>query len=91
MLKLEDTFEQDFLNSQPDLKFLDFLDKTKRAMFYTSFKRAFERYMNDRLAAWEFIAKQKLGTAISELNEKSKEYQVAYAEVVDAMNEKIAR
>ncbi len=56
ILNLETTFDADFVAAQPDLDFLEFLDKNNRAMFYTSFKRAFERYMNDRLAAWEFIA-----------------------------------
>lgn len=45
--------------------------------------------MNDRLAAWEFIAKQKVSKAFTELNESGIEYQVAYAEVLEAINEKL--
>lgn len=89
ILQLEKTFEADFADSQPDLEFLDFLEAEKRQQFYTAFKRAFERYINDRLAAWEFTAKQTIGNAFDELNDSAVEYQVAYAEVVEVIHEKI--
>lgn len=89
ILSLADTFEQDFTESQPDLEFLEFLQPEKRAEFYRAFKRAFERYINDRLAAWEFTAKQKIGQAFDELNDSASEYQVAYAEVVEVIHEKL--
>lgn len=89
ILELENTFESDFAGSQPDLEFLDFLEADKRQAFYVAFKRAFERYINDRLAAWEFTAKQAIGTAFDDLNASAVEYQVAYAEVVEVIHEKI--
>ena len=89
ILNLEETFETDFVNSQPDLDFLDFLDEESRDDFYHEFKRAFERYINDRLAAWEFTAKQKIGQSFDELNESAVDYQVAYAEVVEVIHEKM--
>jgi GTPase SAR1 family protein/predicted lipase len=89
VLELENTFENDFTQSQPDLEFLDFLEADKRQAFYASFKRAFERYVNDRLAVWEFTAKQTIGQAFDELNANAVEYQVAYAEVVEVIHEKI--
>lgn len=89
ILNLETTFEDDFASSQPDLEFLDFLETEKRQAFYIAFKRAFERYINDRLAAWEFTAKQTIGTAFDELNANAVEYQVAYAEVVEVIHEKL--
>ena len=89
LLNLEGTFESDFASSQPDLEFLDFLEAEKRQAFYKAFKRAFERYINDRLAAWEFTAKQTIGTAFDELNANAVTYQVAYAEVVEVIHEKI--
>lgn len=89
ILNLEQTFETDFVNSQPDLDFLKFLEKDQRAAFYTNFKRAFERYMNDRLAAWEFMAKQDLRKTFAELQTSAEEYQEAYAAVVETMNEKL--
>ena len=89
ILGLEDTFEEDFASSQPDLEFMEFLEAAKRQAFYRSFKRAFERYINDRLAAWEFTAKQTVGSAFDELNDSAAEYQVAYAEVIDVIHRKI--
>lgn len=89
ILNLESTFEADFIGSQPDLDFLSFLDEDERDQFYSDFKRAFERYINDRLAAWEFTAKQKIGQSFDELNESAADYQVAYAEVVEVIHEKI--
>ncbi|MDJ0705233.1 MAG: dynamin family protein [Leptolyngbyaceae cyanobacterium MO_188.B28] len=89
ILNLEKTFESDFVASQPNLDFLEFLEKDKRAAFYTNFKRAFERYMNDRLAAWEFIAKQDLRKAFADLQTSAEEYQEAYAAVIERMNEKL--
>ena len=89
ILNLEATFETDFVASQPDLNFLDFLDEDARDDFYREFKRAFERYINVRLAAWEFTAKQKIGQSFDELNESAADYQVAYAEVVEVIHEKM--
>jgi GTPase SAR1 family protein len=89
ILDLENTFEQDFLSNQPDLDFMQFLDKNNRGMFYSSFKRAFEQYMNDRLTAWEFIAKQKIAAAFSQLEEQAMDCQVEYERVVEAMNKKL--
>lgn len=89
ILDLENTFEEDFAASQPDLEFAEFLQTEKRKEFYREFKRAFERYINDRLSAWGFTAKQSIGSAFDELNANAAEYQVAYAEVVDVIHEKI--
>ncbi|MEM8637673.1 MAG: dynamin family protein [Cyanobacteria bacterium P01_G01_bin.54] len=87
--QLEATFEADFDANQPDLDMTAFLDPKRRTKFQRDFKQAFERYMNDRLAAWEFMARQDLAAAFTELNEQGKEYQVAYAQVVDVMNQKL--
>ena len=89
ILGLEDSFEADFVASQPDLDFLQFLKPGNREAFYTNFRRAFERYMNDRLAAWEFTAKQQISRAFEALNHESDEYRVAYSQVVETMNAKL--
>jgi GTPase SAR1 family protein len=89
ILNLEATFETDFVASQPDLSLLEFLDQKNRGLFFASFKRAFERYINDRLAAWEFMAKQKIAQAFERLNEKADAYRVSYTQVVEAMNRKL--
>jgi GTPase SAR1 family protein len=89
ILNLENTFEADFVTSQPNLSLLEFLDQKNRSLFFASFKRAFERYINDRLAAWEFMAKQKIARTFEELNENADVYRVNYEQVVDAMNQKL--
>jgi GTPase SAR1 family protein len=89
LLELEETFITDFVVAQPDLGFFEFLDKNNRNQFYFSFKRAFERYMNDRLAAWEFMAKQQIATGFTALDEQAKSYTGEYSQVLEAMNEKL--
>ena len=89
ILNLEKNFESDFLESQPDLNFTDFLDKKKRNEFQLAFQQAFERYMNDRLAAWEFTAKQELSASFDHLNTSGEQYQIDYQKVVAAINKKL--
>jgi GTPase SAR1 family protein len=89
LYELEETFVTDFVVSQPDLGFFEFLDKNNRNQFYFSFKRAFERYMNDRLSAWEFMAKQTIATSFTELDEQAKHYKGEYSQVLETMNEKL--
>lgn len=89
IISLEKTFEADFLDSQPEINYNDFLDKNKRDEFQDSFKRAFERYLNDRLASWEFTAKQELTASFDGLNKLGEEHQLDYERVVEAMNRKL--
>ena len=89
ILNLEQTFEADFLASQPDLNFADFLDKNKRDEFQTAFKQAFERYMNDRLASWEFSAKQKLSASFDRLNGLGQKHQLDYDQVIAEIDRKL--
>ncbi len=89
VLKLEETFESDFVASQPSLDFVQFLQKDNRQKFYQDFRRAFERYIRDRFAAWEFTAKQDLRRSISKLNRQLDEQAAAYADVLEVMDQKL--
>jgi GTPase SAR1 family protein len=89
VLKLEETFERDFVASQPSLDFLQFLQKDNRQKFYQDFRRAFERYIRDRFATWEFTAKQDLRRSISELNHQLDEQAAAYADVLGVIDQKL--
>ena len=89
ILGLEETFETDFIASQPNLDFLSFLDEDQRDNFYKEFKRAFERYINDQLTEWELTATQKISEVFEELSESASDYQAAYAEVVDVIQKKM--
>jgi GTPase SAR1 family protein len=88
LLGLEATFEQDFAQSKPDLSWQEFLDPQNRENFYKSFRRAFERYINDRMIAWEHTARQSMMRAIDQLNEQASEYQVTYERIVNSLNQK---
>lgn len=89
ILSLEETFETDFIASQPDLDFLNFLDENQRDNFYKEFKRAFERYINDQLTQWELTATQKISNVFEELNKSAANYQAAYTEVVEIIQKKM--
>ncbi|WP_299484929.1 dynamin family protein [Acaryochloris sp. IP29b_bin.137] len=89
LLQLEKTFETDFVVSQPDLEFLDFLNKQNRAKFHESFKRAFERYLTDQLADWEMQATQQLETAFAQVQAVADQYRGTYTQVVDVINAKL--
>ena len=89
ILSLETTFETDFVASQPDLDFLNFLDADQRDNFYKEFKRAFERYLNDQLTQWELIATQKISAVFAELNASARDYQAAYTQIVDVIQQKM--
>lgn len=89
ILSLSENFEADFLKHQPDLEFSQFFDKDNRGMFYASFKRAFEKYLNDRLAAWEFTARQEMAASFTQLSEKAAKYRLEYESVVETINKKL--
>lgn len=45
--------------------------------------------MNDRLAAWEFIAKQKIATAFTELDSQAQTCKGEYSQVLETINQKL--
>ncbi|MEM6448175.1 MAG: dynamin family protein [Cyanobacteria bacterium P01_D01_bin.123] len=90
VLGLEHTFEADFLAAQPDLGFLDFLDRHKREEFSQAFQQAFERYMRDRLSDWERTARQQVERVCAQLNENIAAHQTTYVEAVKAIDRKLS-
>jgi GTPase SAR1 family protein len=89
ILNLGNTFESDFLRYQPELGFLDSLQKGKREEFNASFKQAFEQYLNDKIAAWELTAEQQMQEAFSQLARSAANYGTAYSQVAESMTEKL--
>ncbi|WP_017715037.1 dynamin family protein [Kamptonema formosum] len=89
ILNLGNTFESDFLRYQPDLGFLDFLSKGRREEFNAAFKRAFDQYINDKIAAWELTAEREMREAFAELARSAASYGASYSQVIDAMTEKL--
>ena len=88
ILDLGNTFETDFVRYQPELKFIDALSQGKREEFKTQFQRAFERYINEKILAWERTAESDLNKAFSELAQSAKSYGSQYAKIVDSISEK---
>ena len=89
VLKLGDTFESDFLRYQPELKFMDFLDKGKREAFETALKQAFEKYLHDKLAAFSVIGEQQMNAAFAQLSQSAAHYGASYSKVTDKITEKL--
>ncbi len=89
VLNLGDTFEADFLRYQPDLNFMDFLNKEKREGFEVELKKAFEQYINDKLAAWTITVENEMDAAFLELSRMAAHYGASYTKVTDKITEKI--
>ena len=89
VLKLENTFETDFLRYQPELKFLDFFSQGKREAFEASLRQALEQYINDKLAAWTLTAEQEMNSAFSQLSKSAANYGASYTKVTEKITEKL--
>ncbi|MEG4943217.1 dynamin family protein [Microcoleus sp. F4-D5] len=89
VLKLENTFETDFLRYQPELRFLDFFSQGKREAFEASLRQALEQYINDKLAAWTLTAEQQMNSAFSQLSQSAANYGASYTKVTEKITEKL--
>jgi replication fork clamp-binding protein CrfC len=89
VLNLDNTFEADFLRYQPELKLMDFLNQGKREAFNESLQKAFEQYVNDKLADWSRGAEQEMNAAFSQLSKSAANYGASYSQVTDLINEKL--
>ncbi|MGD1805367.1 dynamin family protein [Dapis sp. BLCC M126] len=89
VLNLGDTFEADFLHYQPDLNFMDFLNKDRREGFEAELKKAFEQYINDKLAAWTITVESEMDAAFLQLSRMAAYYGASYTKVTDKITEKI--
>ncbi|MGB3510297.1 MAG: dynamin family protein [Microcoleaceae cyanobacterium] len=89
ILNLGNTFETDFVRYQPNLAFLDFLQRGKREEFQLEFQQAFERYIQEKLAEWELSAERKIGEAFEQLAESAASYGEIYNQIANLMSEKL--
>jgi len=89
ILNLGDTFASDFVRYQPDIGFIDSLQKGKREEFEAAFQKAFEQYLNDQVAAWELTAERKITEAFSQLAKSAASYGATYSQIADSMTEKL--
>ena len=86
---LGDTFETDFIRYQPSLNFLDFLSSGKREVFERELTKAFESYVNDKLAEWSRGAEKEMEAAFAKLSQIATVYGVNYTKVTDKITEKL--
>lgn len=89
ILDLGNTFEADFVRYQPNLGFLDSLQKGKREQFNAEFQTAFERYLNEKIAEWERTAEKDVAEAFAQLAQSAANYGQNYTQVTNLINEKL--
>lgn len=89
VLNLGNTFETDFLQYQPDLRFMDFLSSGRREAFEAGLREAFERYVNDKLAAWSLTAEKEMDSAFFQLSKSAANYGASYTKITDKITEKL--
>jgi replication fork clamp-binding protein CrfC len=89
VLKLDDTFETDFLRYQPELNVLDFLSSGKREAFNLALQKAFEQYMGDKFAAWSLTAEKDINTAFAQLSKSAAKYGQSYNQITNQITEKL--
>jgi GTPase SAR1 family protein len=89
VINLGNTFETDFLRYQPSLNFLDFLSSGKREAFERELAKAFESYVNDKLAEWSRGAEKDIENAFVKLSQIATVYGVNYTEVTNKITEKL--
>ncbi|MFB2878487.1 dynamin family protein [Floridanema aerugineum] len=89
VLNLGNTFESDFTRYQPDLKFMDFLSKSRREAFEAALKQAFEQYINDKLSAWSLTAEKEMDSAFLLLAKSAENYGASYSKITNTITEKL--
>ncbi|MEL6788004.1 MAG: dynamin family protein [Cyanobacteria bacterium J06607_15] len=89
VLDLGNTFETDFIRYQPNLNFLDFLSSGKREVFEQQLRKAFEQYINDKLAEWSRGAEKEMESAFAQLSQIATIYGGNYTNVTNKITEKL--
>ncbi|MBD1862819.1 MULTISPECIES: dynamin family protein [Trichocoleus] len=89
ILNLGTTFDTDFLRYQPGISFWDFLSQGRREEFNAACRQAFERYINEKIVAWQRTAEQEISTAFAELGRSAASYGTDYNRITDTITEKL--
>ncbi|MEP0869566.1 dynamin family protein [Trichocoleus desertorum AS-A10] len=89
ILNLGTTFDTDFLRYQPDISFWDFLSQGRREEFNAACRQAFERYINEKIVAWQRTAEQEISAAFAELGRSAASYGTDYNRITDTITEKL--
>jgi GTPase SAR1 family protein len=84
---LDRTFEQDFTRYMPEIPALISLRKGKREEFEMELKQQFERYIQERIAAWfRQAANDKLRVAFADLKLQVGQYAFSYTEITNRIS-----
>jgi GTPase SAR1 family protein len=89
LVNLDETFEEDFVRYQPELKFLDFLRQQKRREFEEALKKAFEQYLIDKITAWSKDAQRDIDQAFMQLAHSAFKHGESYSYLTDQINQKL--
>jgi hypothetical protein len=89
VLGLEQTFEEDFLRYQPELRLFDFLSQNKREAFKVTLQQAFQQYVNDKFFAWTLTAEKRMDEAFAQLSRRAEHYGASYAQITNQISEKL--
>ncbi|VEP16135.1 Bacterial dynamin-like protein [Hyella patelloides LEGE 07179] len=89
VLRMENSFEVDFFRYEPELETFDFLIPSKRDEFYAAFKKGFDTYVTNELAAWEKEAEKDLEQAFTEVLTITEKYNQTYHEITESINTKL--
>ncbi len=87
VLNLETTFEDDFFRYQPAIGLIEFIQQEKREEFISASKRAFERYLGEKMADWELTAEQRLTSAFQTLTDRVSDLGSAYGEITNQITD----
>jgi GTPase SAR1 family protein len=90
LLNLENTFDADFQAYQPsEMQLLDFLNGSQREKFNQAAQQGFQRYINDKYAAWTKLADKELAAAFGEISKQAEQHGLKYQNITEEMTEKL--
>lgn len=89
LISLPATFEADFENYQPDLKFFDMVRRAKREEFQSEMEAAFKRYMGAKISIWSKTAEKDIEIAFAHLATQGARFGAEYSKVTTKMSEKL--
>jgi GTPase SAR1 family protein len=90
ILGLDNTFEVDFLQYQPNLELFDFFNKNKREAFNNALKEAFEQYTADKIGAWTLTVEKDMDAAFIKLSHSASHYGASYKQVMNQITKKLS-
>ncbi len=89
VMKLEATFETDFLSYQPTLNIMELMSPSGRDQFNEQLQQAFQQYVNDKFFAWSLTAEKELDEAFVELSKSAAAHGATYAQATDEITRKL--